>query len=76
MGIMQFESWQARGFGVPVLGRSGAGGEEVLSALPRSSVWKTCPKCQKPRLVLSAGALFGSSLSRVYCAPTVCRVLC
>lgn len=26
MGIMQFESWQARGFGVPVLGRSGAAG--------------------------------------------------
>lgn len=56
MGIMQFESWQAMGFGTPVLGSRGRR-EEVLSALPGSSVWNASPKVKKPMW-----AIFGLSI--------------
>lgn len=51
MGIMQFESWRAMGFGVPVLGWRGVGGgmEEALSAWPGGSVWKASPNVQEAK---------------------------
>lgn len=49
MGIMHFESWQAVGFGVPVLGGRGRR-EEALLALPGSSVWRASPKVQEAKI--------------------------
>lgn len=47
MGIMQFESWQARGFGVPVLGRSGAGrGERFSQHCPGALSGKPVPSAR------------------------------
>ena len=49
MGIMQFESWRAVGFGMPVL-RNRERRKEALSAWPGSSVWKTSPNTQEAKI--------------------------
>lgn len=70
MGIMHFESWQAVGFGVPVLGRRGRR-EEALLALPGSSVWKASPKVQEAKIGPFCLSVIGFnymwSLLNMYC---------
>lgn len=77
MGIMQFESWQAMRFGTPVLGRRGRR-EEVLSALPGSSVWNASSKVKKPMSAIFCLSIFWFNsiqlIEHLLC--TECWVLC
>ena len=75
MGIMQFESWQAMGFGVPVLRKRGRR-KGALSAWPGSSFWKASPNRQEAKIGPCCLSItpFESiqSLLNTYCVQSAC----